>query len=526
MEYPNKIPMSGSFGGRTKRSNHGKWNEAKHVGVKILIVTAVFTVVGLIILSEILMNDEQSKISKNGGVIQAMPWGQLLPPSIERTLPPYPDKEPATDGSWKFVNGTKFKFFVFSAFYDRRGGNRLIRVIGATKTRGTEKVWCRLWYPVGPNNSTFESTSVMARVQIIRENWDLKYSACFVLCPLQAPGLEVPYAVSIVSKIRSPPGNVLLLRNTDQDSQLQNRANINQIPDQIGVCIKPFHYDYDSALHLLEFLELYSLLGVSHFTFYNHTLGPDAACVLRHYIDEGLANIDTLDGTGQRPTVSMLQWDLKMQSQKEIRTEGLFAAFNDCLYRSMYRFQYVVFVDVDEFIVPRRNDTLKDLLKWLSLKPSNINAGAYSFQNAFFYLQFADDSLTYERNVSNAALRSALLTQRKTRRRLKLHPHRERSKYICKPQSVVEVGNHFVWEFMPGQGHSNVTPDIAILHHYRVCEYGGDDCVNHPSTVDRTAHKYSHRLTDRVEMMYSKLKTPCKLLDVPPVPTKAPEERK
>lgn len=95
------------------------------------------------------------------------------------------------------------------------------------------------------------------------------------------------------------------------------------------------------ALYLLEFLEMNSLLGVSHFTFYNHTLGPRAACVLQHYMEEGLAYANnttaTQDGTVQRPTISMLPWDLRMRSQKEIRTEGLFAALNDCLYRSMYR---------------------------------------------------------------------------------------------------------------------------------------------------------------------------------------------
>lgn len=36
-------------------------------------------------------------------------------------------------------------------------------------------------------------------------------------------------------------------------------------------------------------------------------------------------------------TVDLLPWNLKMKSQKEIRTEGLFASLNDCLYRSMYR---------------------------------------------------------------------------------------------------------------------------------------------------------------------------------------------
>lgn len=39
----------------------------------------------------------------------------------------------------------------------------------------------------------------------------------------------------------------------------------------------------------------------------------------------------------QRATVNMLPWDLRMRSQKDIRTEGLFAALNDCVYRNMYR---------------------------------------------------------------------------------------------------------------------------------------------------------------------------------------------
>lgn len=83
--------------------------------------------------------------------------------------------------------------------------------------------------------------------QIIRENWNLKYSACFVLCPITAPGLTVPHAVSIVSKLRSAPGNVLQVRNTDDDVDLVNTTHITKIPDKIGVCVKPFHFEYDSV---------------------------------------------------------------------------------------------------------------------------------------------------------------------------------------------------------------------------------------------------------------------------------------
>lgn len=112
------------------------------------------------------MSDHLSSDNKNPG--NEIPWGALLPQSIEKTLPTHSQNFIATDGKWKIVNGTRFKFFVYSAYYDKRGGY-LIRIIGATKTRGPEKVWCRLWYPNnGTTNSTlkYRSSTVMARVKV------------------------------------------------------------------------------------------------------------------------------------------------------------------------------------------------------------------------------------------------------------------------------------------------------------------------------------------------------------------------
>lgn len=142
-------------------------------------------------------------------------------------------------------------------------------------------------------------------------------------------------------------------------------------------------------------------------------------------------------------------------------------------------------------------------------------------------------------------------------RRAKLHPQKQRSKYICKPEAVVEAGNHFVWEFIPGRGSLNVPADAGILHHYRVsafailtiyvllllllllllflmnalpfvqvCEFGGDDCVKAPSIVDRMAQKYSERLIRRVEDVYNQLKVPCNLPDLPSLPTRPPPTKK
>lgn len=105
-------------------------------------------------------------------------WGQVLPNKIELNLPLYPADVKPTDGSWQVVNGTRYKFFVFSAFYDRRDG-RQIRVIGATKTRGPEKVWCRLWYPLNSNGTKYKSVSVMARVKVSQLNKFNLQERCF-----------------------------------------------------------------------------------------------------------------------------------------------------------------------------------------------------------------------------------------------------------------------------------------------------------------------------------------------------------
>lgn len=152
---------------------------------------------------------------------------------------------------------------------------------------------------------------------------------------------------------------------------------------------------------------------------------------------------------------------------------------------------------------------------WLSTKINTDATGSFSFQNAFFYLQWGDDDWVY---ASDDPLATSLLTLKKTRRKTKLHPHKQRSKYICRPEFIVETGNHFIWEFIPGHNTFNVPADAAILHHYRICEFGGDDCIQTASTVDSTTFKYRGRLIAAVGGMYEQYKKTCYLPELTPPP--------
>ncbi|XP_017785039.1 PREDICTED: uncharacterized protein LOC108568453 [Nicrophorus vespilloides] len=537
----------GASGSKSKSQRYSALRNKQRANMSFFIVVMFFAVFGIIVFTEIFLIDERGRgagvLVRHGSLayhnrqdrneyddilqgddylsvrmggqvddtIEAVLMGRRVAAPVqihvetggqnevltEGQLPQFAGNWRPADGSWQTVNGTRYKFYVFSAFFDNRKGQRAIRVIGATKTRGPERVWCRLWYKTKPDNGTqqhYMSRTVPAKIKVIRENWNLKYSACFMLCPLQR-NQSIPSAVSIVAKVKLAPANLLHVNNNFNES----RPKV--VEQKFAVCVKPLHFDYNRALQILEFIELNRILGVEHFTFYNHTVGKQVGCILKDYVEKGI--------------VSLLPWQLNMLSQKEIRTEGLFAALNDCLYRNMYKYSHVLLVDLDEYIIPRHNDTLPQLIEWLTTRINTKSTGSFSFQNAFFYLQWGDGDWVYE---SDDSVATGLVTLKKVRRKSKLHPHKQRSKYICRPEFVVEAGNHFVWEFIPGHGTFNVPADAAILHHYRICEFGGDDCINTASTIDTTAFRYKQRLVQSVTNRYNVFKSQCNLYELPPPP--------
>lgn len=79
-------------------------------------------------------------------------------------------------------------------------------------------------------------------------------------------------------------------------------------------------------------------------------------------------------------------------------------------------------------IVPRRADNYSQLIDELDTLSNKKKIGAYSFQNGFFYLQWPNDPTTY--NLTDSPLADTvsrhLLMLRKTRRRSRLHPHKQR----------------------------------------------------------------------------------------------------
>lgn len=301
---------------------------------------------------------------------------------------------------WQPVAGPD-KGFVFSAYLDDSAlDNPKVRIIGVARTKKPDKVWCQLGWISSTNETNIRWSQVPGQIKVIREHWNLRFSAVFILCPLKSlssdrapevvsistfqhpimPDKNIPkptanreeFNASYGHWSETPTGNILPVIQTKLNRQLM--ADEDSYQHELTVCVKPLHYNFNRASQLIEFIEMHRLLGVSHFTFYNHTIGDRVDCVLRRYIEEGL--------------VEVLPWhELDVTSQKEIRTEAIFASLNDCLYRHKHDSQYLLMIDLDEFIIPRTNNgTLTDLLKSAlkTLPPSKNEIGAFYFRNGIY----------------------------------------------------------------------------------------------------------------------------------------------
>jgi len=105
----------------------------------------------------------------------------------------------------------------------------------------------------------------------------------------------------------------------------------------------------NEAQYLKEWIEFNHLVGVDHFYLYNNNSEDDYQSVLAPYIEVGL--------------VTLLQWE-KNHAQMECYRDGISRFRNDT--------KWMGFIDVDEFIVPIKNNNIYDFLKKFEKKRGSV----------------------------------------------------------------------------------------------------------------------------------------------------------
>ena len=288
-----------------------------------------------------------------------------------------------------------------------------------------------------------------------------------ILCNLESAHSTLPRSPDYVSFTHSecgPHSNGTLSVEDIQKRKLQYRY---------VVCIHgSLKNNYSTYQRLVEQVEVNSIFGADHFALYNWTGSP----ILRPYIDYYV----------QRGKMTLYDWQIP-SFRGPTHNGGQLSLINDCLYRYMYRSKYLVFVDIDEFIVPRKH------LSWDSMLNAATchNYGTAVFRNVFFETRYPDD----EEYLSNKTLRQFddMLTLRKSTRDQSPLKCGRRSKIITRPESVILGTVHVVEASLAPS--CCMDPNIGLLHHYRDTRILENERV----VKDKTMYIFADRIVSSVQ---------------------------
>ena len=286
-----------------------------------------------------------------------------------------------------------------------------------------------------------------------------------------------PSYVSIVDINCTAPKNLLFIQHVTKPKRVTRNFT---------VCLSPL-FENPNLYRFVEWIELNKMLGADRFYIYNYTSNLKVRKLLEFYFKSGIINI--------------IQWNLpeintevNVSKPISIHYQGQIAALNDCLYRNKYESEFILNIDMDEFIIPHmQNDTT-----WHHMFTHlDTNQTVYIVRNTFFRKTWKDTNI----EISNKTLvaKYDLITLKKLQHEKEIFPPGNRSKYFARTSRVSSLMTHTAniseYKF-------TVPVHITYMHHYRDIGFRN----NIMKVIDQTVpKKYSNDLIKKVVIVWSEL---------------------
>lgn len=369
--------------------------------------------------------------------------------------------------------------YIYSAFYDNRTATPIVRMLVTIRNmvRQRRQVWCHF---NDKNKIRNHYKSVLATFGEIDESRGKEADGWIISCRVPDDLKSTPCTVIVTSGKRSKnpksgvPVPVMITRYPDSN-----------VKKEIGLCVPPLYGNISSQI-LVEFIELNQILGVDNIIIYVHNFTEEMRKVFEFYSSSDV--------------VTVVPWTLPMIYENKTGS-GQTIAVNDCLYRNMAYFKYLVFIDLDEFIIPHGN--LKNLQDVLKLVQTDNYCG-YSFVSVYFDIseyinEFGTNRRNTEEKNSYKKFRSLIATTRT------VNFIKNEYKLIVMAEKVFDLSMTKInkcWPPSENRSVKHVHEKYAYVHHYSKCNSSAVySCKN--NMVDKTVpQKYSNDLlTNHPEVM-------------------------
>ena len=403
---------------------------------------------------------------------------------------------------WQETDTSNGTFYLYGAYLDVRKNNRLgptVRILGMiNRLEPQVKTYCQFWF-----NNTREP--VISKVLEYKYIWYRKwgnykpgiFQPYMLACQLPKTHWDkVPLSVSVVENICDTATNNLKV--------IYNKIGEHEKKKEFAVCVKGLDFPTDDlSVRLIEWIELLHLLGADKIFLYNLEVHPNVTKVLHHYEDKGYVDVTPISLPGYQPNVKVLQ-HLYLKSKTNNKRQNELIPYNDCLYRNIYRYDYIALLDIDEVIMPINGDNWSDLMKQVKTLSYNIKKeerASYNFRNVYFL----DEMLTAHENSGSLpyGFKDIPTYMHMARHIYRSANYTKPGQYVkCfhNPEKALILHNHFPLGCLGGICTSYpVDPSVAHLQHYR------SDCVSilkkscekdfkNVSVVDTTIWKYNEPL--------------------------------
>ena len=402
------------------------------------------------------------------------------------------NRVPSPDQFARVGEGTSYPWYVISAYYDQRSFAGSVIVLGlvpSTMPKDTS-YWCVIY-----NQDTVITERTLMewywwkepRVPEVPQDqlWHQAFGKCLMATP-------VATHVSIVSSTSAASG--------ETQRALQIPLHVVRGVAQggtLGLCLSPmFNMGDEDISRWVEFMELQLLLGVNKVLLYDlYDCSPAFREAVSYYVSRGVLEVVPW----QIPMWAVGKGDHFIRGSRTgennssfIKYFGQYLLDTDCLYRFMDHFEYLLYIDIDEAVVPITEQTLPALLSKRRFIDRRRLA-SYSFKGTVICDALQTDSETGTHRVTHTYTVNDNSTGE----------YSDHIKYVVFTGGVIQLWTHGITQARRGLLFSWSVPiDVARKLHFREQR----PCSENTHEVNIT-ERYQEELVHRIRCTLQQLRT-------------------
>ena len=217
---------------------------------------------------------------------------------------------------------------------------------------------------------------------------------------------------------------------------------------KFAVCLHKGLFRITDPQMLVDWIEIHKQLGVEFFTVYMEDPNDEIKKAVQPYINE--------------LTLELLDWKLN----KVTRDYGQSGVMNECLYRYLYKAEYLATYDLDEVVIGQNNYTWNDLMDYLSITVKDFNKYASIKLLGLSWQDTTDTTKIIGYNETFCNVNRRPIYFNRTDRSLAAQDH---PKLMIRPKFVTSVQVHRLVGWIEGSMEEYIVPEnVATCHHYRL----------------------------------------------------------